>query len=68
MGWPSAQHCGLDDTENKEMTIKIIIFINDIKFRIGMKAPNAKTFVTEAELEYLQVPVLGKNSCEQFNF
>jgi hypothetical protein len=40
MGWPSAQHCGSDDTENKKMTIKIIIFINDSKFRIGHKVPN----------------------------
>jgi hypothetical protein len=52
MGWPSAQHCGSDDTESKKMTIKIIIFINDIKFRIGQKAPNAKIFASETEPVY----------------
>jgi hypothetical protein len=47
MEWPSVQHCGLDDTESKKMTMKIIIFMN--KFRIGQKAPNAKIFGTETE-------------------
>jgi hypothetical protein len=56
MGWPSAQRCGLDDTESK---MKVI-----------MKAPKAKIIASVAETDpvYQHVRYLEKICAKNLKF